>query len=328
MHRLLLGAAAAGIFVLALRELKTVLVPLAFAAFLFYLAEPMVRWLARRGLPRLAAVALVLLAGAAAFGGALYFVGSAAAALTQDAPRFERQLDALLGPERARRLVSRLPQQAPGPLSAAGSLGAFGGAVLLVFAYLAFLLAGAPRSRLRWRRAFPERAAAIISALEDVEEELIRYFWLTTAVSAGTSVLVWAVLAGHGVRFAAFWAFLNFLAQFVPNVGPLVASVPPVMMAWVDGGPGPAASTAGFLLALQFLIGNFVEPKVIGQGVRLDPVFVLLGIVFFGWLWGVAGAFLAVPLLIAVKLGCERVKDLKPVAGLLQGTEEAGSRSS
>jgi predicted PurR-regulated permease PerM len=318
----LVGAASAAVLAIALKQLHTVLLPFAFALFFFYLADPLVDRLARWKVPRLAGIALVLLAAAALLAGALGMTFRAAAKLAENKPRYERKLEQSLGEKRAASVRQRLAKmkESSGSGAASGVTEA-AGAVLLIFAYAAFLLSESPRARQRWKRAFPRKADSIVKVLDVVQERMVRFIRLQVAVSAGTATVFWLILVAYGVELAAFWSLLNFISQFVPNIGPIVSSLPPVLTVLVDDDPSKAAAVGGWLLASQFLIGNFVEPKILGHGTRLDPISVLLGIVFFGWMWGIMGSLLAVPILVFVKTVCENVPSLHPVAGLLQGTE-------
>lgn len=319
--RLGVGGAALAVVVLVLRELRPVLLPFALAAFLFYLSEPVVRKLAAWSLPRALGITLVLIVGLGALGASLTVVGRAGAALAADAPRYQRALDARLGEREAwvaRDLSGRL---IPRAINALAGTAAAAGTAALVFAYLAFMLVEAPRAPARWSRAFPRAKDNILAVAGKLERRMIRFVWLQTLVSLGTAVVFWGILTAHGVKLAGFWSMINFVSQFVPNVGPIVSSVPPILALLLEGEPRKAGSLAAFLLVSQAVVGNFVEPKVVGGGVRLDPIAVLLGIVFFGWLWGLAGAFLAVPLLIALQAVCEELPSLRPVAELLRAVE-------
>lgn len=325
-RRLLLGLAAAAavcVVVFMLKALKPVLLPFAIALFLFYLADPGVQFLSRRGVPRFIGVALMLFLVLAALMGGLAVASRGAVALAKDAPRYEARIKEVLGRAGgfwAERLPERARRQVPKGL---GLVGDAAGVTALVFAYLAFLLIEAPRSRERWRRALPGHADEIVAVIDKLEHRMVRFLRLQTIVSAGTALVFWLILRVHGIELAALWSLLNFVSQYVPNIGPIVSSVPPVAMALLAATPEKALSLAASLLCSQFVIGNFIEPMAIGHGMRLDPISVLLGIVFFGWLWGIAGAFLAVPILVGLKTICEEVPVLRPFAGLLEGTERS-----
>ena len=121
------------------------------------------------------------------------------------------------------------------------------------------------------------------------------------------------------VEFAASWGLLAFALNFIPTVGSIVASIPPILVAVVQFYPGfvlPLA-TALSLLAIQMLIGNIITPKVMGDRLNLSPVVILLSLLFWGWLWGVMGALLAMPLAAILKIVCENFPSLNVLAVMM-----------
>lgn len=329
MANLLLSLLAFAASVFLLRALRPVLVPFLLASLLFYLFDPLVARMSGR-LPRALSISVVLLAFAALLAGAGLVARHGLSTIASDAPRYERKLAELR--ERLSQRVGGGLGRTPGgeelrkklgggAATAAGGLLKLGGELVLVFAYLAFLLAGSPRSRERWRRAFPQQAERVIGVQDELGSSMTRFIALQSLVSLVQAASAGLILFIHGVPLAGFWTLLNFISQFVPNVGPIVASVPPVLMALAEGPPAKALSAAFWLLLSQVVIGNFLEPRVMGRGMHLDPVVVLLGIMFFGWLWGVFGALLAVPMLVAAKTLSGKVERLKPLASLLEGAQ-------
>lgn len=312
---------------------KPVLLPFVLAAFFFYVFDPVVRFLAARRVPRWAGIALVSLFYLGLIGGLGTIATRGVAGVIEDYPRYEPKVDRLW-----RKAAPKLGLEAK-PLAETGFMKDFqkraekaapaaagytlGGAAeaLLVLAYLVFMLAAAPRSRARWKSAFPAKADRIIETIDKVERRMVRFLWYHLLVNLGTSAAVLVALLAIGVKGAPFWALLNFVAQYVPNVGPVLASLPPIAVALVEE-PKKGALTAGVLLVVQVLAGNFLEPKVVGKGMRLDPVAVLFAVVFFGYVWGGLGMLLAVPILVWLVTVCENVRGFEPVAALLRGAED------
>ncbi len=132
-------------------------------------------------------------------------------------------------------------------------------------------------------------------------------------------MLVWLVLVVAKVDFPMTWAVFTFLLNFIPTVGSVIATVPPVLVALVQFYPGfwPAAIVLILLLAIQQTMGSFIEPKLMGNSLNLSPVVILLSLVFWGWLWGIVGALLSVPIAAAIKIVCENIDALKPVSVLM-----------
>jgi predicted PurR-regulated permease PerM len=121
-----------------------------------------------------------------------------------------------------------------------------------------------------------------------------------------------------GVDFAVTWGALAFFLNFIPTVGSMIASIPPILVALVQFDTfWPAVVTALALLTIQMVIGNGITPKVMGDQLNLSPVVVLISLVFWGWLWGIVGALLSTPIASAIKIVCENIDALKPISILM-----------
>ncbi len=149
-------------------------------------------------------------------------------------------------------------------------------------------------------------------------------------ISLVTGVLVWGALHLIGVDFAVTWGAMAFILNFIPTVGSIVATVPPVLVSIVQFYPQPfyPVLTLLVLLAIQFTIGNVVAPKILGDQLNLSPVVVLLSLVFWGWLWGVVGALLSVPIASAIKIVCENIEPLRPISILMGSSKRYAAEFS
>ena len=143
-------------------------------------------------------------------------------------------------------------------------------------------------------------------------------------VSAATGFLVGLVLWLLGVEFAWVFGFLAFLFNFIPNIGSVIATLLPLPVALLD--PQMSVTIKVMVVAvpagIQFIIGNLIQPKVMGQSLDLHPVAVLISLIFFGMIWGVIGMFLATPITAVMKILLERMELTAPVAALLAGRLE------
>jgi AI-2 transport protein TqsA len=157
--------------------------------------------------------------------------------------------------------------------------------------------------------------------LVEIEMQVKRYISQTVLFSFVTGAMVAAVLAVLGVRFAGVFGFLAFLLNFIPNIGSIVATLLPLPVILLS----PQMSSTAKILALaipaaiQFLIGNFIQPKVQGSALQLHPVAVLMSLIFFGMIWGMVGAFLATPIAAVIRIIFERIPATRPLADLLAG---------
>ena len=127
-----------------------------------------------------------------------------------------------------------------------------------------------------------------------------------------------------GLDLALLWGVTAFLLNYVPTLGPAAAIVPPTVFALLQfGGIERAAGVFFGVGAIQFLIGNFVDPKIEGRAVALSPVVVLFAVVLWGWIWGVLGALTAVPLTVTIVIVCQHFDGTRWVAALLSEVEGA-----
>ena len=155
-----------------------------------------------------------------------------------------------------------------------------------------------------------------------IERRIQGYLAVTVVVSALTGLLVWLTLWLLGVPLAWLFGVLAFVLNFVPNIGSVVATLLPLPVVLLDPNLCVAAKVAAFLIpaVVQFGVGNVLAPKLMGEALGLSPVAVLLGLIFFGFLWGLSGLLLATPMLAVIKIVFERVPTLAPLAALLGGT--------
>lgn len=139
--------------------------------------------------------------------------------------------------------------------------------------------------------------------LDRVDASLSHYVTLKTGMSLLTGVVSYVALLIIGVDLAFFWAMLIFLLNYIPTVGSLLATVFPALVAAVQfGSLGPALWVLGSVGAIQLLVGNMLEPRLMGNSLNVSPLVVLLSLAFWGWLWGLVGMFLSVPITVVMVL--------------------------
>jgi predicted PurR-regulated permease PerM len=153
-----------------------------------------------------------------------------------------------------------------------------------------------------------------------------RYMGIKALISALTGVADALGLWLLGVDFPLIWGFLVFLLNFIPNIGSIIATIPPVLLAFVQLGPWSALATLGVFLTVDMILSNVLEPRLLGRGLGISSLVVLLSLVFWGWLLGPVGMLLSVPLTMAVKLALE-ARDQTRWVGLLLGGEDAAVKA-
>jgi predicted PurR-regulated permease PerM len=334
----LLAIGAAVAFLWVAREL---LVPSVLGVVLALTVHPAVAALERRRCPRaLAAVIGTLLATAvvAAIGLLLYDRISAFAA---ELPGYEGRLRAFgaavrshLGHLQAQgeQIVQR-PRQ-PGQVqvqegvpwaalllgTAQGALAVAAQATVAVFV-LYFSLAEGPRYRekfLAHAGRTPMGRARARAALAELHRDVEQYMLNRLVLNAVLGVVVWIIYGLYGLHHAAIWGITTALLHFVPYVGPAIGLVLPTAMALLQyGRVRDVLLVAGIYLVLVSLQGNVVDPVFLGKQLRLNALAVFLGSLFWFWLWGPLGLFLAVPLLSTIRIVCRYLPRYRAVADFL-----------
>jgi len=146
-------------------------------------------------------------------------------------------------------------------------------------------------------------SSVFTGSLAEMSRKVGAYISVKTFICLLTGLAVYVLCLAFGIDFALFWALLAFLLSYIPVVGSIVATVPPILLAVVqlESWPAIVAFTLSMILA-NVLLGQVVEPKLMGARLALKPVAILLGLVFWGLLWGIPGMFLATPLMVLLRI--------------------------
>jgi predicted PurR-regulated permease PerM len=199
-----------------------------------------------------------------------------------------------------------------------GSFFSFLGNVLWVVLFMAFILAERDSFINRIKQLGEKKAAPVLESLQQINDSVKQYLGLKTLISFLTGTLVTVVLTLAGVDFALLWGALTFVLNFIPNIGSIIATLPPIAITLFQSGSiGKTLIIGVLLVSIQFTVGNILEPKFMGRGLNLSPLVVLFSLIFWGWLWGIPGMLLAVPLTGAIRIAMEQVDATKTVAVLI-----------
>ncbi len=212
-----------------------------------------------------------------------------------------------------------------GLVSASGGVVAFARNLVLITVVLFFLLLGKPYVRYKVMMIFNQHEAAEVREMEkSIGSDISRYLVVQFLISGVTGILVWGTLDLLNVHFAATWGMLAFFLNFIPTLGSIIATIPPILVAMVQYYPDLTKPILVLiaLLAIQQIMGNILTPKVMGDRLDLSPVTILVSLLFFGWLWGGVGALLATPLAVIIKLVCAKVELMKPL-GIMMSSGKA-----
>jgi len=202
----------------------------------------------------------------------------------------------------------------------ASALTSMAGYMSLILVFLIFLL-------LEYR-SFDEKLALIVHDKKRFKEihkvfmrinnDIHEYLKIKTFVSFLTAILSYIVLRFAEVDFAAFWSILIFFLNFIPNIGSFIAVVFPVVLTLVQFDTLYTFAIVGTLLtSIQFIIGNIIEPKIMGKSLNLSPFVLILSLAFWGSIWGIIGMFLCVPIMVIINIILARIPGTKWIAIML-----------
>lgn len=231
----------------------------------------------------------------------------------EDEPNWARLREATLGQIDVAALVRPL----------AGSVGSFGATLFLVVLYAAFFLAERVHfaAKLALAMGGAARGEQAMALLRRVNERIGGYLLVKTVVNGVLGAVSFVIMALIGIEFAAFWAVLIAALNYVPYVGSLLGVVFPVLLSLAQFGSfAVAAASLAALTAAQVYVGSVLEPRMMGRAFNLSPFVVLLALAFWGAMWGVAGAILAVPLTASLVLVLAEIRTTRPLAILLSAS--------
>jgi predicted PurR-regulated permease PerM len=329
--------AAAVIVAAGIKASGDMIVPLLVAACVAAAMAPIVHGLKRYRMPTYAAVTLTILISLAVLVGFSALLAVAASDLTDSVPKLERALVEVkhdlagwLAQNRLARFAPMVMNFDPGKISegiVAGVLMGVPNALsyfgVVLFVVIFILLEAATfhaklQHALHWRS---ERLGDVQNTIHEIQKYLLVKSW----ISAAMGILCGLWCAVMSLDNAVLWGLVTFAFNFVPVFGPILATVGPVVTAFLQLGTMPAVGLLAGLLLVHNVLGNIVEPKVLGRALGLSPLVITLAMVTWGWLLGPVGALLSVPLTMVVKIIFANTEDLRWIAVLLgpgEGREE------
>lgn len=187
----------------------------------------------------------------------------------------------------------------------------------LVLILMTFFLGEAPRFRNNVDKITASRGCPNIRKFADALQGIQRYLVIKTLISLTTGILAWCLCKYMDVGFALLWGIVAFALNFIPTFGSIVAAIPPILLALLIGGISDAVIVALGYIVINFMLGNGIEPLLLGKQFGIATSVVLLSVILWGWIWGPIGMLLAVPISVLVKLALENSKDLKWIAMMI-----------
>ena len=325
----LMTAAAFVLVVAGMRAAEALLVPFLLSVFFAIICTPPLSWLQRRGLPAWLSMLIVLavIVGMGMAAGGL--VGTSLNDFSKNLPVYQERLQ-----KETTELLTwlgnkgvKIPDQKlmelidPGAAMnfAASVLNGLRGAltnaflILLTVVFILFEVSGFP-NKLRAAISDPD---ASFSYLNRFTTNVNRYVVIKTLTSLGTAIAITTWLFVLGVDYPLLWGLLAFLLNYVPNIGSIIAAVPPVLLALIQLGGGSAGWVAVGYLVVNIVVGSIIEPRLMGRGLGLSTLVVFVSLVFWGWVLGPVGMFLSVPLTMTIKIALDSNEGTRWMAVML-----------
>lgn len=321
-----------------LSVLAGLLIPLALALFLAILLQPILVWFERKNVNfgiSLSVISISSLSAIALFGMLVYQTGKS---LMQEKSKLLSQINLKLSSLLDRinhipgvkvessDIVDNLGQllstdwlvKSSGTF--AGLLGDFTGSFLMTALYLIALIGGILKYEqyIHYLQDDEKDSQKMIEGFEQVKASIVTYikvkFLMSLCTGIGYGLICWT----FGIDFPLFWGYLAFVLNFIPTVGSIVATVPPFLLGLIQlDSTGLIVGMMVLLLVIQFTFGNIIEPRLMGSSLALNTVVVILGLVFWGYLWGITGMVLSVPMLVLVKVVLAQFDDALIVVRLM-----------
>lgn len=329
--------ALVALFVYLMVIAEAILLPFVIAIFIVILLDSLASRLCRvrigeKNLPEWAGMTLSILLFILAFVALGNLIRSNITAVSAAVPEYEENIRALLshwlaivGAEELPSLQDLIDQIDVGKTlgSAVSAVASVTGNAMTVLFYVIFIMLeqvtfGRKVKALFQKTADRQRAQRMIS---QITQDIQTYIGLKTFVSIITGGLSYLVMALVGVDFAAFWAVLIFILNFIPYVGSLAGVAFPAILTLIQfTSPIPFLITTSVLAAVQLAVGNVIEPRLMGRSLNLSPLVILLSLAIFGQIWGIVGMVLSMPFMVIAMIVCAGFEATRPIAIVMSAT--------
>ncbi|MGB1474746.1 MAG: AI-2E family transporter [Candidatus Poseidoniaceae archaeon] len=348
-HRRIATASHAAIlmtvFVLSMIYLETVLKPFFIAMGIYFVLKPGADWLSKNNFPVLLSYLTTLLLFILILISTAFFAWTQASDLIDDEDRQDEYNEKLnkkwkalknapiVGPA-IKESIKEDTGTVGGDLESLGigsggsatdlitavvsEVGTFVTTSITVLFFLIFIIFEAHLLPGRIERAWPDGASERVAIIQaQIEEGINTYFIVKTGCGLGSAVIAGIIMAIYGIDLWFVWAVMTFILNYVPYIGSLIATIPPLILGLILLTPTGLLTLTILLLVNQQVWGNYIETKWAGRALDLSPVVLLLITAFSFWLWGILGMILAIPMFAIVKIVLENIEETRPIAIML-----------
>ncbi len=337
---IIVGAAAVVIIIAGINLAQSVVVLALISVFLALIGMPLVLWLERKRFPSVVSVAIVVSVMVIILLTIGVVVGTSLESFSDALPfyqmRIREQITAIEALLTSKGITGTdkvlLENVNPGTImnltaSLFYGLSSALSNIVLILLTVTFILLEVS--------SFPVKLRAVLGNPEAVFPRFTRfvvdlrhYLVITTLINLSAGILIWIWLSLLGVRFPVLWGFLVFLLHYIPSIGSVIAAIPAVLLALIQLGTGSAILVASGYLVVGFILGNIIQPKLMGRRLGLSTLVVFLSMIFWGSLLGLVGAVLCIPLTMTLKFAFESNEATKWIGVLLGPEKSAEGRHS
>ncbi|WP_255361965.1 MULTISPECIES: AI-2E family transporter [Methanosarcina] len=330
--KILLYSTAAVILTIGMREIASILTVVFFSVFTALIFTPLVRWLKQRGIPGVLSVILVILLFTLIILVLGIIVVEAALQFGSQIPIYQAQLTELVNnlakyvpsyeefsiQSILRSMVSITISLMANTVNGIVNAGATVGIIIVTAAFLLIDAANTPekvdseigkQSELRLR-------------MSKFSKKLVKFIVIRAEINLITGITIALLLFIGGIDYAILWGVLIFLLSYIPYIGLVIASVPPIMLALFKYGPLGAIAVILIIVIVDALAENVLFPSIMGRGLQLSPAFLFLALLYWNFVFGLAGVLLSIPLTIVLKIILESFEETKWLARLMGPIEE------
>jgi len=329
-----------------MKELQSILLPFFIALIISFLFEPYYEWLKKKKIPAALSLIIVIITILIIANITSVFVITSINAFTSEIPKYT---------EKSKNIFAAISNNlnnwgiyneylknsfdiskvfngeaiASVATNFFSSIVSLFGNFVLILIYVIFLLSEFGSIRRRILKAFSsERSRQIADTMTDIFTDVKKYVVGKTLINLSYAALVTVILWIFGVDFFIVWGFLAFMMAFIPTIGSLISTLLPFVTALIqfDGDFTRPLVVLILMIVSANLIGNIVEPKILGDKLNLSPILLLLSLIFWGYLWGLVGMILSVPIMSMIKIILSKFESTRPIS-ILMSLNVTGGKS-
>ena len=314
---------------------KSIITPFLLALFISIICAQPISWLEKKKIPRWIALISVVLAMVVIFTAFAFVIGGTVSSFSGNLSKYEATLGTIsdsfikslnekglnIPPDQLSNLIQPV-KILEYTATALNTLFNMVGTTFLVFLIILFILMEFGSFSIK-ARAIRNESDKSISYYSTILKNIRHYLAIKTLLCLSTGFLVYLSLLIIGVDYPLLWALIAGLMNYIPNIGSIVATIPTVLFALVQLGLGGALWTLGASMVIHNILGNFIEPRIMGRGLGLSTLVVFLSLLFWGFVLGMVGMVLSVPFTMTIKIILEQNEKTRWLAVLLGTPAEA-----